>query len=109
MTEIWLNVAELEMYDVMCRMSLAASSHISSLKTLSPKRHFKRWRVRYKVESCVHGHHVFQLCLEPLDRKQLVCQREVNNTQDAYAVAVMYGPQLSAIDIGSVYDFFGSL
>ena len=47
MTKIWLYVTELEMYDVMYTMTLAASSHISSLKMLRAKRRLKRWRVRY--------------------------------------------------------------
>ena len=36
----------------------------------------------YEVISCVRGHHVGE---------QLVCKREVSNTQDTYAVAVIHG------------------
>jgi len=43
----------------------------------------------YEVDSCVHGHHVFRGIWNPTIGEQLVCKREVSNTQDVHAVAVM--------------------
>jgi len=47
----------------------------------------------YEVDSCVHGHHVFRGIWNPTIGEQLVCKREVSNTQDVHAMAVV-GPLL---------------
>ena len=47
---------------------------------------------KYKVSSCVHGHHVFKNIWRPTIGEQLVCKREVCNSQD---MAVMHGRRTS--------------
>ena len=42
-----------------------------------------------EVESCVRGHHVYSSIWTPELEEALVCERELDNTEDRYAVAVL--------------------
>ena len=41
----------------------------------------------FRFESCVRGHHIYKNIWNPLG-EELTCCREVENTQDPFAVAV---------------------
>ena len=45
----------------------------------------------YEVDSYVRGHHVLRGIWNPTICEELVCKREASNTQDVYAVAVVWG------------------
>ena len=40
----------------------------------------------FRFESCVRGHHIYKNIWNPLG-EELTCSREVENTQDPFAVA----------------------
>ena len=46
----------------------------------------------FEVESCVRGHHVYQSVWNPQLGQMLLCERELGNPKDPYAIAVLTGP-----------------
>jgi len=43
----------------------------------------------FEVESCVRGHHIYKQVLTPFIGEELTCTREIENTKDPFAVAVV--------------------
>ena len=43
----------------------------------------------FEVESCVHGHHVYQSIWNPQLGQMPLCERELGNPKDPYAIAVL--------------------
>ena len=43
----------------------------------------------FRIESTVHGHHVYKAAWSPYIGEELPVQREVNNIHDDFAVAVL--------------------
>ena len=44
-----------------------------------------------EVKSCIRGHHVYSSIWTPVLHELLTCQRELDNAEDKYAVAVRKG------------------
>ena len=43
----------------------------------------------YEVNSCVRGYHIYKDIWSPSVGESLICEREINNLEDPYAVAMM--------------------
>ena len=45
--------------------------------------------VSFRIESVVHGHHVYKAVWSPYIEEELLVECEVNNIQDGFAVAIL--------------------
>ena len=47
--------------------------------------------VAFEIDSCIRGYHAYGAIWTPAVGEHLSCEREMANTEDPYAVAVMRG------------------
>ena len=59
-----------------------------------------------EVESCVRGHHVYSTIWTPVLAELLSCRRELDNSEDRYAVAICNVEDTSSVTFQGKYHFF---